>query len=106
MPPLAKLTDGSRIIVTTREALTCPKCSKKFDITDVSFGAVIECPHCNNITWRPEYKPRWYFRVRNFIFSNLASFIIVFLSSLLATCAHEGKFQAGEGDANAVRCLQ
>jgi hypothetical protein len=56
------------------------------DVTDIAFGTMIQCPSCENITWRPEFKPRWYFRLRNFVFSNLVSFNLGVLASLLATC--------------------
>lgn len=87
----AKLSDGSGIAVTRRVwmALTCPKCRKDIDVTGISFGTVIECPHCKNITWRPEFKPRWYFRVRNFVLANLVSFVVGVLASLLASYLYE-----------------
>lgn len=95
-PQFAKLADGSGIVVTKRVwmALACPKCRKDIDVTDVSFGTVIQCPHCDNITWRPEFKPRWYFRVRNFIITNLLSFILGVLASLLASYIYENQAKA------------
>lgn len=100
----AKIADGSGIAVSKRVwiALACPKCRKDIDVTNVTFGTVIACPHCKNITWRPEFKPMWYFRVRNFILANLFSFTLGILASLLAAYIYEHSSKPAASAADAA----
>ena len=95
-PVLPRLVDGASIRVTQRVRydLDCPKCRKSIDVTDIGFGAVIQCPGCKNLTWRPEFQPRWYFKFRNFALAALGSFILGFLASLLASYAWEHHIKA------------
>ena len=53
--------------------------------TGLAVGTTIACVSCENVTWAPEYVPRWWYRLRNFIFSLILAFIIGVLSSLTAT---------------------
>lgn len=64
--------------------VNCPGCSQALDISDVKVGASIECPKCKNITWAPEYVPRWWYRTANFIASILVAFLVGVLSSIAA----------------------
>lgn len=87
VPQPPNLKGGSRIVITRREtfALDCPKCKKPLDVTDLAFGTNIECPSCQNITWRPEHTPKWWFRLRNLFLANLLSFILGIIASIVGT---------------------
>ncbi len=63
----------------------CPKCQEALDVTNLKFGTSIECPKCANVTWCPEFKPRWWFQLRNYVLALGVSFVIGVLASLLAT---------------------
>lgn len=84
-PP--KLTGGPPLVVAKREIVTfdCPKCGQSLDITGVAVGASIECTGCQNVTWAPEYIPRWWYRTRNFGISVVTAFSIGVGASLAAT---------------------
>ena len=92
IPDLPTLSDGSRIQFEKKTTLviTCPNpnCNNQLDITNLSFGTVIECPNCNNITWVPEQKPKWWFKLKNFILTIIISFIIGLVSSYIASYAY------------------
>lgn len=86
-PKFPTLSDGAAISVNRRVRydLDCPKCRKTLDVTDINFGAIIKCPHCKNITWRPEFQPKWYFRLRNFVLAIIGSFILGLLTNLFSS---------------------
>ena len=87
------LTGGSGIDlkkqIKTEFILSCPKCGTKLDVTNLSFGTHIECPSCNNITFRPEYKPPWWSKTRNFILTMIGTFLLGFASSFFAAVVYE-----------------
>ena len=85
-PATPRLTGTQRVEVTQRllTLVRCPKCEGELDITDLKAGAVIECAKCQNCTWVPEYVPKWWHRVRNFIWSLLIAFAIGVASSVVA----------------------
>lgn len=104
-PQIPTITGGAPISITRREvfSLDCPKCKNALDVTDLSFGTNIECPACKNITWRPEYKPKWWFRFRNFAIATLISFILGFSSSYLANIAFQQNQTATSKDLTEIR---
>ena len=87
LPERPKLSGGAPITIAKRElfSLDCPKCKSPLDVTDVSFGTNIECPKCENVTWRPEYRPKWWYKLKNLIIANLISFILGIFGSLIAS---------------------
>lgn len=91
LPQVPKLAGGSPISISKKElfSLDCPKCRKPLDVTNLAFGTNIECPHCKNITWRPEFKPKWWFKARNMIIANIVSLFLGVISSLLASYIYE-----------------
>ncbi len=96
-PKYPKLTDGAAISVNKRVRydLDCPKCRKALDVTDIAFGKIIQCPGCKNITWRPEFQPRWYFRLHNFVLAVVGSFILGLIINFASSFLWEQYFQAG-----------
>jgi len=86
-PKFPTLADGAAISVNRRVRydLDCPKCRKALDVTDINFGAIIKCPHCKNITWRPEFQPKWYFRARNLVLAVIGSFILGIITNLISS---------------------
>jgi hypothetical protein len=92
---LPKLADGAAISVTRhiRYHLDCPKCRKPLDVTDLAFGTILKCPGCKNITWRPQFQPKWYFRARNFVLAIIGSFILGILSNFASSFLWERYFQ-------------
>lgn len=90
------LTDGTTLSVTRRVTLhlNCPRCDADLDVTNIQTGLVIECPACRNRTLRPDYTPKWYHRLRNFVLANVGSFILGTLASLLATYLWETHIRA------------
>ena len=87
MPQTPNLASGAPIAITKKQifSLDCPKCKKPLDVTNLTFGTNIECPNCSNITWRPEFKLGWVFKLKNLIISVLLSFILGVGASLIAT---------------------
>src|ERR1043166_4672073 len=85
-PIQPRLTGDGQVTVTRRELLTfdCPNCKESLNITGLAFGTTIACPNCGNVTWTPEWKPRWWFTARNFILSLILAFFIGVFSSLVA----------------------
>lgn len=65
--------------------VNCPGCETPLDITDVKAGATIKCNNCGNVTWTPEYTPRWWYKTRNFVASVTASVVIGVIASLIAS---------------------
>lgn len=65
--------------------ISCPKCDQDLNVTGLSGGHNVTCPSCGNITILPDFKPRWWFKARNFILTILLSLIIGFLSSYAAS---------------------
>jgi len=86
-PAPPRLTGGGHIEVTKRiqTMVGCPKCLRPLDITDVRVGSSIECPHCTNVTWTPEYVPRWWYRARNYTLSLIGAFVVGVISSYVAS---------------------
>jgi hypothetical protein len=98
-PTRPRLTGGPiSVSQRTQTLLDCPKCKRSLDITDVRALSPIACPDCENITWAPEYVPRWWYRLRNFVISNLVAFVLGVAGSLLATYiweqSHSDRVQA------------
>jgi uncharacterized paraquat-inducible protein A len=91
VPRLPTLSGGSPITIKERKILSldCPKCKSPLDVTNLSFGTNIECPSCKNITWCPEFKPHWWFRLRNYLLSLLVSFVLGVAASLVAAHIYE-----------------
>lgn len=91
VPQAPKLAGGAPISITKQEILSldCPKCKSALNVTDLAFGTNIECPDCKNVTWRPELKLNWWFRLRNLVIANLFSFVIGFSASFAATAIYE-----------------
>jgi hypothetical protein len=91
LPKAPKLSDGPPICISKREifSLDCPKCKSPLDVTDLNFGTNIECPSCNNVTWRPEFKPKWWFRLRYFLITTIISFILGFSTSFIANVVYD-----------------
>jgi len=85
-PITPKLSGGPKISIDeiTIKTLDCPKCQKQLAVTDLIFGTNIECPDCGNKTWVPEYKPRWWFKLRNFLFTVIITFIIGVFAAIAA----------------------
>ncbi len=85
-PAPPRLLGGDGIAVTRRiqTMLRCLKCRKSLDITDVKVGTTIGCPECGNITWAPEYVPRWWYRMRNFVLSLIIALAVGVAASLTA----------------------
>lgn len=85
--PLPPSLSGGTITVTRRMVtlVPCPGCRRDLDITSVSVGAMICCPECKNVTWAPEYVPRWWHKTRNHLLSMLGAFIVGVLSSMVAS---------------------
>ncbi len=90
VPQAPKLAGGAPISITKQEivSLDCPKCKQSLNVTNLAFGTNIECPDCKNVTWRPEFKPKWWFRLRNLVFANFLSFVLGVAASLTATLIH------------------
>ena len=86
-PAPPRLTGGGGIVITRRlqTMVSCPSCRRPLDITDVKVGATIECTECDNVTWAPEYVPRWWHRARNFVRSLVLALAIGVAGSLLAS---------------------
>ena len=86
-PPIPpRLTEDGELAVTKRTFVTfdCPKCHRSLDITRVAFGTTIECPECKNITWAPEYRPKWWHKTRHFVASVFIALVIGILSTIMA----------------------
>jgi hypothetical protein len=96
-PHIPKLTPGASIEITRVVMFTvnCPKCHEALDVTNLKFGTSMECPHCANVTWCPEFRPRWWFQFRNYLAALLLSFLIGALSSLFATWIWQKYSEAG-----------
>jgi hypothetical protein len=86
IPAPPRLT-GGQVTVTRREQLivSCPKCSRSIDITGLAVGTTIECSSCSNVTWSPEYVPRWWHRTRMFVFSLIVAYLVGVGSSMTAS---------------------
>ena len=91
VPQLPTLSGGSPISIKERKVLSldCPKCKTQLDVTNLSFGTNIECPSCRNVTWCPEFKAHWWFRLRNYLISLSISFVLGVGASLLASYIFE-----------------
>ena len=89
--PLIVTGPKLQIRPVTEYDMPCPKCSKDIRVTDVQAGAVIKCPHsrCGNFTWRPEYIPPWWAKLRNFGLALIVSFASGVISSLVASKIYE-----------------
>lgn len=90
-PKTPQLSGGAPISVTERRvrSLDCPSCDQPMDITDLRVGTNVACPSCDNVTWCPEYKPRWWFKPFRFVVSLIFAFFVGFFSSYLASYAYE-----------------
>jgi hypothetical protein len=90
-PAIPRITGGEELRVSQRRQLLvdCPKCKRNLDITDVRALAPISCPECENVTWAPEYVPKWWQRLRNFVLSNVVAFLVGVAASLVATSLWE-----------------
>ncbi|WP_353632188.1 hypothetical protein ABVN18_05765 [Pseudomonas canadensis] len=80
--------EGNRVSVSQQviRTIDCPNsdCNQTLNITELSAGAKIKCPSCKNYTWAPEYKSRWWQKLRNFSVAIVVSFVVGILSSLAA----------------------
>ena len=78
--------DGEPVQVDQRTIRTidCPNsdCNQTLNITELNAGAKIKCPNCDNYTWAPEYKPKWWQKTKNFVLAIGISFVVGILSSL------------------------
>jgi hypothetical protein len=90
-PPKLIGTSGISISKKVLLVLECPNptCKHSMDVSHLALGTHIQCPRCNNVTWVPEFKPRWWFQGKNFITSIIVAFIIGVLSSLTATWLYQ-----------------
>ena len=79
--------------------LRCPGCNKKIDVTEDGPGMPVECPHCQNMTWRLRYpQVRWWNRTRNFLFSLTVSFFVGVLASVVGNMIVQRLPKAGEAE--------
>ena len=92
-PSPPRLTGSSGISISRKVSLVLdcpnPNCKQPLNVSNLAVGTHIQCPHCDNVTWVPEFKPRWWFQVKNFITSIIVAFIIGVLSSLTATWLYQ-----------------
>jgi DNA-directed RNA polymerase subunit RPC12/RpoP len=105
MPNIPKLVGGPPVFVTESVffSLKCPKCKKLLDVTSLKYGTNIECPNCSNLTWVPELKPRWWFKARNFVMSNIVSLLVGILSSLAGSWLWENSKTKAPMDGVAIK---
>ncbi len=80
--------DGQRVEVAqqTIRTVDCPNssCNQTLNITELSAGAKIKCPNCQNYTWAPEYNPKWWQKTKNFVGTVVFSFVIGVGTSIVA----------------------
>ncbi len=68
---------------TVEYDLPCPKCSKDMRVTAVKEGAIVECRHCKNVTWRIGYKPPWWAKTWALVLSLLFALMTGFISNII-----------------------
>ena len=76
--------DPVQVAQKTIRTIDCPnsECNQTLNITELNAGAKIKCPNCNNYTWAPEYKPKWWQKTKNFLIAIAVSFVVGILSSI------------------------
>ena len=112
-PAVPNLTGGSGVEVkkkvTTVYLTECPKCQTDLDVTTVTFGTHIECPECENVTYKPEYTPPWWVKAVDKGWKAILSVIITFLlgfgSSYFATAYFESN-KVENPDTNTENALE
>ena len=98
-PAVPSLTGDSgvevRKQVNTVYLTECPKCKTDLDVTNVTFGTHIQCPNCQNITYRLDYTPPWWVKAIDkgwkAILAIIFTFGLGFLSSYFATSVYEDR---------------
>jgi hypothetical protein len=90
-PPSISPGPSIEIRKDVRKILRCPNssCQKDIDVTNLNFGTNIKCEKCGNVTWVPEYKLKWWFKLRTFILTIILSFILGVIASFSGTYAYE-----------------
>ena len=80
-----------RVVQKVIKEVDCPNpdCDYRLNITDINEGTKIKCANCNNITWVPSYKPKWWQRLRNFIWTLIISFVLGILASIIGSAIYE-----------------
>jgi len=102
VPTIPSIFNGPKLVVkkAVEYDMPCPKCSKEMRVTDISEGTPIECPSCNNVTWRMAYYPPWWSKTSRFVYSLICTFILGVIASLVAAAIYEKYIKSGNIGAN------
>jgi len=97
MADIPSIVNGPKLQVRESKEydVSCPSCSVAMRITSIASGALIKCPSCGNITWRPDFVPPWWSKTSRFALSLIGSFVLGVSASFVASIVYEKYNQSG-----------
>jgi hypothetical protein len=84
IPVSGRSVDIQRRVLTTVDCPN-PKCDQILDITNINAGTMVSCASCNNVTWVPAFKEKWWQRLPVAVGGAIVSIFVGAAGSLLAS---------------------